>query len=204
MDPQSGDSLCDFCKRISIETLDSPGGLKHAKVTGFKVARDVGCSLCHLLIPTKVSPWKGQNRRLFLKRGFYPKFSRLVCREGESQANVDEYPLFTDEGESDDVRIVNVKDLGMKYATLSYCWGDTMPEGSTTTLANIRDREDRLQIADLPQTLRDAINVTRWLAIRYLWIDAICIIQNSHEDWKIESAKMASITGAALSALRLS
>lgn len=107
-------------------------------------------------------------------------------------------------GESDDVRIVNVKDLGMKYATLSYCWGDTMPEGSTTTLANIRDREDRLQIADLPQTLRDAINVTRWLAIRYLWIDAICIIQNSHEDWKIESAKMASITGAALSALRLS
>ncbi|KAH9223973.1 hypothetical protein DL95DRAFT_484808 [Leptodontidium sp. 2 PMI_412] len=77
MDPQSGDSLCDFCKRISIETLDSPGGLKHAKV----------------------SPWKGQNRRLFLKRGFYPKFSRLVCREGESQANVDEYPLFTDEGD---------------------------------------------------------------------------------------------------------
>ncbi|KAH7360306.1 heterokaryon incompatibility protein-domain-containing protein [Rhexocercosporidium sp. MPI-PUGE-AT-0058] len=101
-------------------------------------------------------------------------------------------------GESEDVRIVAVEDLCMRYATLSYCWGDTMPRGSTTTLDNIQAREERLQTADLPQTLRDAIKITRGLDIRYLWIDAICIIQNSNEDWNVESAKMTSIYGNGL------
>ncbi|PVH84798.1 hypothetical protein DL98DRAFT_651529 [Cadophora sp. DSE1049] len=101
-------------------------------------------------------------------------------------------------GDSDDVKLVRVKDRDQGYATLSYCWGETMPKGSTTALSNIQERELRLLIADLPQTLRDAIQVTRWLSIRYLWIDAVSIIQDSHEDWELKSAKMASIYGNGL------
>ena len=97
--------------------------------------------------------------------------------------------------DSQDVRIAQALEMNVVYATLSYCWGKDMPQGSTTTLGNIHEREECLKPSELPQTLRDAIKVTRWLDIRYLWIDALCIIQDSLEDWQIESAKMASVYG---------
>ncbi|KAI1734934.1 heterokaryon incompatibility protein-domain-containing protein [Xylaria scruposa] len=43
------------------------------------------------------------------------------------------------------------------------------------------------------QTYRDAIEATRALGIRYIWIDALCIIQGDREDWEREAAKMASV-----------
>ncbi|PMD63543.1 HET-domain-containing protein, partial [Hyaloscypha bicolor E] len=79
------------------------------------------------------------------------------------------------------------------YATLSYCWGTTMPPGSVTTHDNIGKRLKRLEASSLPQTLRDAFRVTRQLGIRYLWVDALCIIQDDPNDWATEAANMASI-----------
>lgn len=35
--------------------------------------------------------------------------------------------------------------------------------------------------------------MTRLLALRYLWIDSLCIIQDSHTDWETESARMSSV-----------
>jgi hypothetical protein len=35
--------------------------------------------------------------------------------------------------------------------------------------------------------------ITRKLGLRYVWIDSLCIIQNSKLDWEIESKKMGSI-----------
>ncbi|KAH7321963.1 heterokaryon incompatibility protein-domain-containing protein [Rhexocercosporidium sp. MPI-PUGE-AT-0058] len=46
---------------------------------------------------------------------------------------------------------------------------------------------------ELPKTFQDAIIVTRELGVRYLWIDALCIVQDDTQDWEIESAKMASV-----------
>jgi hypothetical protein len=51
---------------------------------------------------------------------------------------------------------------------------------------------------DLPQTFQDAITITRNLGYRYLWIDSLCIIQDSTEDWELESRKMGSIYRDAL------
>ena len=49
----------------------------------------------------------------------------------------------------------------------------------------------------LPQTIQDAMRSTQELGVRYLWVDALCIIQGSCEDWQKESATMASIYGNA-------
>ncbi|KAH8742398.1 heterokaryon incompatibility protein-domain-containing protein, partial [Hyaloscypha finlandica] len=38
-----------------------------------------------------------------------------------------------------------------------------------------------------------AIDISRNLRLRYLWVDALCIIQDSDDDWKVEAAKMGSI-----------
>lgn len=48
-------------------------------------------------------------------------------------------------------------------------------------------------LEDLPKTFREAITICRKLAIPYLWIDSICIIQDSPQDWQIQSSKMHSI-----------
>ena len=42
-------------------------------------------------------------------------------------------------------------------------------------------------------TFQDAVKVTRELGKRYLWIDSLCIIQDSEEDWKKESRKMENV-----------
>lgn len=42
----------------------------------------------------------------------------------------------------------------------------------------------------LPPTFRDAVRVTRALGHRYLWIDSLCILQDSFDDWDIESSRM--------------
>jgi hypothetical protein len=46
---------------------------------------------------------------------------------------------------------------------------------------------------DFPPTFRDAVLITRRLGYQYLWIDSLCIIQDSPEDWLAESAKMGYI-----------
>ncbi|KAJ4406839.1 hypothetical protein N0V91_004269 [Didymella pomorum] len=75
-----------------------------------------------------------------------------------------------------------------KYAALSHCWGGSL--GLTTTKANVRAFRRTLEAEVLPRTFRDAIELTRKLQIDYLWIDALCIIQDSEEDWQAESAMM--------------
>lgn len=45
----------------------------------------------------------------------------------------------------------------------------------------------------LPRTFQDAIQVTRGLGVRYIWIDALCIVQDDHQDWEREAGEMATI-----------
>jgi len=49
-------------------------------------------------------------------------------------------------------------------------------------------------MSTLPQSLQDAIRVTRKLELRYIWIDALCIIQVSTEDKERELKQMAQIS----------
>lgn len=49
----------------------------------------------------------------------------------------------------------------VKYAALSYCWGDadTAKFQSITTLSNLQERESGFEIGDLSPVIRDAIQV---------------------------------------------
>jgi Heterokaryon incompatibility protein (HET) len=47
-----------------------------------------------------------------------------------------------------------------------------------------------MPINSLPRTFQDAIMAVREFNIRYIWIDSLCIIQDSDEDWKFEAAQM--------------
>ena len=78
-----------------------------------------------------------------------------------------------------------------RYATLSYCWGG--PGWFSLTLANIDEMLQCISSDRLPRLFWEAMVVTRALDIRYLWIDALCIIQDSDSDKTIEMAKMDQV-----------
>ena len=77
------------------------------------------------------------------------------------------------------------------YIALSYCWGKV--GNLTTTSSTIAQRKAEIPWALLPNLFRDAILVTRGLGVRYLWIDSLCIIQDSMSDWEQEATRMADV-----------
>ncbi|OOF94952.1 hypothetical protein ASPCADRAFT_507815 [Aspergillus carbonarius ITEM 5010] len=79
-------------------------------------------------------------------------------------------------------------DAWSPYVAVSYCWGT---EGNLmTTKENIDIHRQHIEWKLIPCTLQEAISLTRRLGIRYIWIDALCIIQNDGEDWNREAVKM--------------
>jgi hypothetical protein len=79
------------------------------------------------------------------------------------------------------------------YVALSHVWGGKVPIQTTTE--NINLYKNGIRLESLPQTFRDAVFMTRLLECRYLWIDSLCIIQDSKEDWTEEAARMADVYG---------
>ena len=49
----------------------------------------------------------------------------------------------------------------------------------------------------VPQTFQDAISFASRLGYKYVWIDSLCIVQDSVEDWRSEGSKMAQIYSGA-------
>ncbi|KAH8658165.1 heterokaryon incompatibility protein-domain-containing protein [Xylariales sp. PMI_506] len=80
------------------------------------------------------------------------------------------------------------------YAALSYQWGPTTGT-LMLSLTNIQTFAKGIPLADIPKTLLDAVVVCRKLGIRYLWVDALCIIQDDTDrrDWYIEASRMCSV-----------
>lgn len=78
-----------------------------------------------------------------------------------------------------------------KYIALSYCWGKC--GNLVTTKATLKDRKEGIPWDSMPQTFRDAAEISRKLEIRYLWLDALCIIQDDASDWEREAARTAEV-----------
>ncbi|TGO43020.1 hypothetical protein BHYA_0004g01470 [Botrytis hyacinthi] len=79
----------------------------------------------------------------------------------------------------------------LQYACLSYCWGSDLP--LTTTSSTLSKYKSGLPEHKMPQLFQDAIAVSRGLGIQYLWIDALCILQDVREDWEREAFMMSDI-----------
>ncbi|KAF2181815.1 HET-domain-containing protein [Zopfia rhizophila CBS 207.26] len=77
------------------------------------------------------------------------------------------------------------------YTCLSHCWGKNKP--LSMTLENLESLVQRIDLSTLPKTFLDAVEITRGLGIRYLWIDSLCIAQGDKGDWDYESTRMGTI-----------
>lgn len=97
--------------------------------------------------------------------------------------------------------VSQIQDVGT-YAALSYCWGTS--QTNISTKATLSEKTNEISLLSLPHTILDAITVTKELGIQYLWVDALCIIQDSTEDWQSESSKMGQIYNNALVTIQAS
>lgn len=75
-----------------------------------------------------------------------------------------------------------------RYICLSHCWG--RKRHFQLTNETIQQLRAGVRKSILAKNFQDAILITRFLGIRYLWIDALCILQDSVSDWEQESARM--------------
>lgn len=81
------------------------------------------------------------------------------------------------------------------YAALSYGWGSK--RNFTTTRDMLDIFTAGIPVANIPATIIDAIQVAKSFGYQYLWIDALCIIQDDPQDWQREASRMAQVYGNA-------
>ncbi|QMW35263.1 hypothetical protein G4B84_010754 [Aspergillus flavus NRRL3357] len=79
------------------------------------------------------------------------------------------------------------------YACLSYCWGIDIDRVMKTTTDNIHSHYQRLELAQLPAAIQDAIAVCRALKIPNLWVDSLCIIQDDKVAWLHDASTMHDV-----------
>ncbi|KAK0623852.1 heterokaryon incompatibility protein-domain-containing protein [Immersiella caudata] len=79
----------------------------------------------------------------------------------------------------------------MRYATLSHRWGPA--PAVRLLLSNARELFDEIPISRLDQVFQHAISITWELGLQYLWIDTLCIFQDSAWDWTAQSRNMGAI-----------
>lgn len=91
---------------------------------------------------------------------------------------------------------INKEKLG-DYVALSYCWGRAKQVKLAGTYSKSRFEKKGISVSTLPKTIQDAIRITRDLGFHYLWVDALCIIQNSKKDLNREKARMDIVYSSA-------
>ncbi|KAI2625697.1 heterokaryon incompatibility protein-domain-containing protein [Hypoxylon sp. NC1633] len=87
------------------------------------------------------------------------------------------------------------------YIALSHRWADGMPKLLKTNI----DRYQSSQRDDvLPQGYQDIFALCRRLSVQYVWIDSLCILQDSNADFQKEASSMTEVYSGAYCTLSLS
>lgn len=83
----------------------------------------------------------------------------------------------------------------IRYIALSYVWGPPKYQKTKLLTSNVLQlgRAGSLTTVQVPQTIEDAIELTKLLGFDYLWVDALCIIQDDAADQQIQINNMHGV-----------
>ncbi|KAK0736552.1 heterokaryon incompatibility protein-domain-containing protein, partial [Apiosordaria backusii] len=129
---------------------------------------------------------------------YHPQCSQQFLKSNSSaqpRRLIELHPSSGPSSNNPKIRLIELSDATHcpKYIALSYCWGYSSGKSYTTTKDNVRLHRNQIPYAKLPATLKDAVCICKKLGMKYLWIDALCIIQDCSSDVVDEIAKMAMI-----------
>jgi hypothetical protein len=130
--------------------------------------------------------------------------SRHGCDVDVNRAFKPLIDIWPEKTETPTVDIVRVFDTGterlsescVEYVALSYCWGkksDYKDKILSMTQDSLSQWVTGQPLSDLAVVFQDAVMTTRYLGFRYLWIDALCIMQGDPDEWRTESLTMADV-----------
>ena len=72
-----------------------------------------------------------------------------------------------------------------RYVALSYVWGNAHVIRLREHNLELLTCEGALQTLGIPRTIQDAITVVQHIGERYLWVDSLCLMQDSPSDRKM-------------------
>lgn len=86
------------------------------------------------------------------------------------------------------------------YLVLSHIWGSVHDQQLKLLSKNLTAFQTSIPYARLSESAIyvEAIRITRLLGYQYLWVDSLCIIQDSPKDWEYEASRMAIVYGNAV------
>ncbi|KAF2838345.1 HET-domain-containing protein [Patellaria atrata CBS 101060] len=115
--------------------------------------------------------------------------SHEVCRESNDWVPTRLIEIGR-EGTRVTLRLVSTSENRVRspYTTLSHRWGND--QHLKLTKQSLAEYSMRIPVKLAPRKYIDAVECTIKLGIQYLWIDSLCIIQDSAEDWDYESGLM--------------
>lgn len=132
-------------------------------------------------------------------RSWYKQcLDHTTCRDWKSESKVLPTRLVRiNKSENTDMsaNLCETKDLlsSTLYTTLSHCWGSGLI--FKLLQSNLDDLRQDIPIKRLPQVFQDAMYVSIEIGICYIWIDSLCIIQDSKDgkDWTHEARRMGDV-----------
>jgi hypothetical protein len=135
----------------------------------------ISCNGCHKMC----------NERKDLFRGCFPRVApRLI--------------LLASGGRAKTARLVDNLDSTSSlppYTALSYCWGDDPSSERNLILSRNTYRLLKEGIAwdDMPRTFRDAFAVSYAFGIHYVWIEALCVVEDVFQDWSDQARQIGAV-----------
>ena len=92
-------------------------------------------------------------------------------------------------------RLVNTAGQTGFYVALSHIWGSSEKK---LTKSNMNIYERGIESSDIPRCALDAIELTRKLGVRYIWIDSLCVVRDDQEESLNVMLKMSDIYRSAI------
>ncbi|OTB06054.1 hypothetical protein M426DRAFT_9880 [Hypoxylon sp. CI-4A] len=209
---------CQYCSGLSIKSLVqlAKTGFKENRVPGdifyphhhslgdLEQAAQNGCDLCRLILDSSKRlpaydryPMKWYNKERNVEHSIFAAAKELSHFNLEISIDTDIDRTDTrDRTDLVDCKFRSVQETATLFVhmekgrntTLSHCWGGKItPLLTTETLSPF---QHNLPYCNLPANFQDAITITREMGIQYLWIDSLCIMQDSNSDWEHEFKKM--------------
>jgi hypothetical protein len=88
--------------------------------------------------------------------------------------------------------IVNAPE-GSPYVALSYCCGKAATLRHMSYNSRHLQKDGALLDPSIPFTIRDEMSLVKGIGERYLWVDALCIVQDDYSSQKIQLAQMGLV-----------
>lgn len=119
--------------------------------------------------------------------------SHPLCKVNRREVELPSRLLKLDFRNPQRVRLIETSTYPIKpaYMTLSHRWGNV--EFLTLTTATSDRLHGGLETSALAKTFQDAVRIALQLGVECLWIDSLCIFQDSEEDWQKEAPRMADV-----------